>query len=96
MKKLLITSLAAALVAIPVATQTTQAQPPEFELRIGPRGERGDPNLFKALNELEKARRHLLESRRGYGGRKDAALRSTEDAIAQVRAILAWQRGERF
>lgn len=84
----------AAALAMPMVS-TLQAQPPGFEVRIGPKEERGDPALFKALDDLEKARHHLSEARHGYGGRRDAALNATEEAIGQVRGMLRDQR-ERF
>lgn len=91
MKTLLITSLTAAALALPLAP-VLQAQPPELELRFGNRGDRHgpvDPALYKSLNELEKARKHLMEVERGHAGRREAALRATEDAIAQVRGMIA-------
>lgn len=90
MKTLLITCGLATVFAMPMVS-TLQAQPPGFELRFGERGdreERGDPALFKALNDLEKARQHLYEARHGYGGRREAALSAVEEAIGHVRGMM--------
>lgn len=94
MKTLLVMCGLAWGLALPLAPSLV-AQPPGLELRFGEREERGDPALFKALGDLEKARRHLYEARHGYGGRRDAALSATEEALGQVRAMLR-ERGERF
>ncbi|GEM_PF-5792674 len=88
--RLVTTALAAVTAFTLIPTSSVQADPPSFELRIGPQGHRRDPGsdeLFKALENLEKAKRHIMQSGPPSPHRGDA-LRTIDAAMDQVRRIL--------
>ncbi|XHR28781.1 MAG: hypothetical protein ACFUZC_23055 [Chthoniobacteraceae bacterium] len=91
MKNTLVTTALAAVTAFTlIPTSHLQADPPPFELRIGPQGRPRDPGsdeLFKAMDNLQKAKKHIIQSGPPTPRRADA-LRAIDAAIDQVRAIM--------
>jgi len=91
----LMISLLAATLAVTVLPTPALHADPAIELRIGRPGppDRPEPSfadpreLSKALDNLERAKAHVLQSC-PPNGRRDAALRSIEDAMAQIRGML--------
>lgn len=76
-------ALLGAMCASPVITQATT-------LKAWPALERGErhPEIYKAINALEKAREDLRDAAHDYCGHRAEALEATDNALRQLRLAL--------
>jgi hypothetical protein len=64
-------------------TSTVHAAPPLEERH---------PEIHQAIHALENAKAHLLEAKHDFGGHRDAAIHACDEAIAQLKAALEFDR----
>ena len=82
MKKLItICCISAGLLMPMTMSSTLQAEP--FERH---------PEIHEAIHALENARDHLQHANHDFGGHRDAALHACDEAIAQLKAALEYDR----
>jgi hypothetical protein len=82
MKKLITTCCLAVSLLMPMAiTATVQAEPLERH-----------PEIHEALHALEVARAHLKDAKHDFGGHRDAAIRACDEAIAQLKLALEFDK----
>jgi hypothetical protein len=81
-------ALASAL-SVPVLAQETGA--PGGKMERGEKNER-HPEIRHAIKSLEKARDYMQHAAHDFGGHREAALRACDDAIAQLKQALQYDK----
>ena len=86
MKKILTLCCVLGGLMLPMAQVTSvQAEPPFAR-------HEGHGQIHAAIHALENAREHLRHANHDFGGHREAALRSIDEAIAQLRQAESFDR----